>query len=80
MTREELKQEFVNYGEAESVRQAGYFLSLISQQVGMEKNDFLRQVINYDYPNNPWEKDNYRIKDECRDLVTEVLKELKQQE
>ncbi len=80
VTRGELKQEFVNYGEAESVRQAGYFLSLISQQVGMEKNDFLRQVIDYDYPNYSWEKDNYRIKNECKELVVETLKELQQKE
>jgi len=78
VTREGLKQEFVNYGQADSVTQAGYFLSLISQQVGMAKNDFLRQVIGYDYPNNPWEKDNYRMKDEYRELVAEVLRELKQ--
>lgn len=80
VTREELKQEFVNYGEAESVRQAGYFLSLISQQVGMEKNNFLRQVIGYGYPNYSWEKDNYRIKNEYKELVAEVLKDLQQEE
>jgi len=79
VTREELKAEFVNYGEAETVRQAGYFLSLISQQVGMEKNDFLRQIIGYDYPNNPWEKDNYRIEGDCKDLVKEVLSEFEKQ-
>lgn len=73
--REKLKEEFVDRGEAESIRQAGYFLSLISQQVGMEKNDFLRQIIGYEYPNNPWEKDNYRIRDEYQELVAEVLSE-----
>jgi len=76
VTREELKEEFVKCGEADSVRQAGYFLSLISQQVGMKKNDFLRQIIGYEYPNNPWEKDNYRIRNECKELVAEVLSEL----
>jgi len=76
LTRDELKKEFVNSGEAESVRDAGYFLSLVSQQIGMEKNDFLRQVIGYDYPNYPWEKDNYKIKDEYKELVQEVLNEL----
>jgi hypothetical protein len=76
LTRDELKKEFVNSGEAESVRDAGYFLSLVSQQIGMEKNDFLRQVIGYDYPNYPWEKDNYRIKDEYKESVQEVLNEL----
>jgi len=76
VTREELKKEFVNRGEAENVRRAGYFLSLISQQVGMEKNDFLRQIIGYEYPNNPWEKDRYRIRDGYGELVREVLDEM----
>lgn len=73
VTREQLKDEFVTYGEAESVRDAGYFLSLISQQIGMAKNDFLRQVIGYEYPNNPWEKDNYIIRENYEALVREVL-------
>ena len=41
----------------------------------MEKNDFLRQVIGYDHPNYRWEKDNYFVRDQYRDLVAEVLKE-----
>ena len=73
VTREDLKQDFVTREEAESARDAGYFLSLISVQVGMKKNDFLRQVIGYEYPNNPWEKDRYRIRDGYRELVREVL-------
>lgn len=79
VTRDELRQEFVNYGEAESIRLAGHFLSLISQQIGMEKNDFLRQVIGYDYPNYAWEKDNYHIRPEYKGLVAEVLGELQQE-
>jgi RecB family endonuclease NucS len=74
--RDELKEEFVNYGEADDIRRAGHFLSLISQQIGIEKNDFLRQVIGYEYPTNPWEKDNYRVRDEYKELVAEVLSEL----
>jgi hypothetical protein len=44
----------------------------------MEKNDFLRQVISYEYPNpnNPWQKDNYGVRDDYRELVKEVLQEL----
>jgi uncharacterized protein (DUF433 family) len=76
VTRDQLKDEFVARGAADSIRDAGYFLSLISLQVGLKKNDYLRQVIGYDYPNNPWEKDNYRIRDEYRDLVSQVLREL----
>ena len=76
VTRDELKEEFVKCGEADNVRDAGYFLSLISLQVGMKKNAFLRQIIGYDYPNNPWEKDNYRIRDGYREVVREVLSQL----
>ena len=46
------------------------------KQVGMKKNDFLRQVVGYEYPNNPWEKDNYKIKEEYRNVVMELLDEL----
>ena len=57
-------------------RQAGYFLALISNQLGQENKDFLRQIINYEYPNHPWEKDNFSMNDEYRDLVEEVLIEV----
>jgi len=50
VTRDKLKEEFVNRKEAESIRDAGYFLTLISTQLGLEKNDFLRQIIGYEYP------------------------------
>lgn len=78
ITRKQLKDEFVAYGEAESVRDAGYFLALISSQISMAKNDFLRQVINYEYPNpnNPWEKDNYHIQEKHKELVEEILSNL----
>jgi len=80
ISRDELKQEFVNYGEADNTRDAGYFLSLISQQIGMEKNSFLRQVIEYEYPQHEWEKDNYRIRDNYQNLVKEVLDKLEEHE
>lgn len=74
--RETLKQEFVEHGIAEEVNKAGLQVTGISQQFGLEKNAFLRQVVGYEYPNNPWEKDNYFIRDQHRDLVKQVLKEL----
>ena len=77
ITREELKEEFVKYGEADNTRDAGYFLSLISVQIGMKKNDFLRQVIKYEYPNYPWEKDNYRIDEKYKEMIKEILNQLK---
>ena len=44
--------------------------------MGMKKNDFLRQVIGYEYPTYEWEKDNYFIHPEYRQVVTDVLKEI----
>ena len=77
VTREQLKNEFVKMGEATTERDAGYFLSLISQQMGMAKNDFLRQVVGYEYhPDMPWMKETYFLRKEYRDLVREVLAEL----
>ena len=79
-TREELRAEFVRRGEADNLRDAGYFLSLVSQQFSMKANDFLRQVIGYSHPNNAWEKDNYLIRTEYRRLVEEVLAALRSAE
>lgn len=77
-TREQLKEEFVRVGVAENVNQAGYFLALVSQQMGMAKNDFLRQVIGYElHPNHPWLKEVYFVKDEYRGVLEEILSELK---
>lgn len=44
----------------------------------MKKNDFLRQVVAYDYPRHDWEKDNFTIRPEYRELVKEVLDILKE--
>lgn len=74
--RETLKEELVRRGEAKDAGAAGQYLSLISSQMGMEKNDFLRQVISYDYPTYSWEKDNYSIREGCEDLVREILADL----
>lgn len=76
-TRDLLKEEFVRLGMADNVNQAGYFLALISQQMGMAKNDFLRQVIGYElHPDHPWLKEVYYLKDEYRELLDEVASEL----
>ena len=77
VTREVLRKEFVRLKAADDESQAGYFLSLISSQVGHKWKDYLRQIIYYDFPNHPWEKDNFRIKHEYTDLVGKVLKALK---
>lgn len=73
MTRSDLLESLVNSGEAEDLSQAGYFMSLISSQLGHEWKDYLRQVIKYEYPNQPWEKDNFSIYPEYIDLIRKVL-------
>lgn len=77
LTRNQLKKEFVKLKEAENESQAGYFISLISSQLGHSINDDLRQIISYDYPVNSWTKDNFSLREEYRELVEELLKELK---
>ena len=77
-TRGELKKEFVKKGEADNESQAGYFLSLISNQLGQKKKDYLRQVIDYNYPNYSWEKDNFSLKEGYQEMIREILNELKE--
>lgn len=73
VTREELKQKFVEHSVVIDLAKAGYAITGISVQVGMQKNDFLRQVIGYEYPTYSWEKDNYFIRPDYRHVVMEVL-------
>ncbi len=75
--RDQIKNEFVKIGMAEKVSDSGYFLSLISGQLGMAKNDFLRQVIGYEIPpGQPWLKEYYFIREEYKQIVQDVLEEL----
>ncbi len=75
-TRSEILKELVQRGEAEDEKQAGYFMSLVSAQLGHEWKDYLRQIIEYSYPKYEWEKDNFKIRDEYAGLVREILAEL----
>ncbi len=77
LSREELKEEFLRSNPDVEPSKAGFSLSVISGQMGMKKNDFLRQVIGYEYPNYEWEKDNYFIRSEYRDLISEVLETIR---
>ncbi len=74
ITREQLKKEFVKAKEADSENQAGYFIALMSNQLGQAKKDFLRQIIHYEYPKFHWEKDNFSIRPEYKELVREILR------
>ena len=79
LSRKELEEEFLRKNPDVEPNKAGLSLSAISSQMGMKKNDFLRQVIRYEYPTNEWEKDNYRIPSEYRQLVTEVLESVRRE-
>lgn len=76
VTREQFKQKLVEKDLASDPARAGRVLTVISTQMGMQKNDFLRQAIAYEYPNYPWEKDNYHVRPEYQHLVREILMDL----
>jgi len=75
VTREMIKKELINRGETEDEGKAGIILTTISREIGIERRDYLRQIIRYDKP-NPWEKENYRLVEDYKDLVKDVLDEL----
>ena len=77
LSRDQLKKAFVDFDPKYDEAKVGHYLTLISSQLGMTKNDFLRQVVAYEYPRHPWEKDNFSIREEYQDMVKEVLNELK---
>jgi len=77
ITREQLRKEFVRREAATDESQAGYFLSLISNQLGHKWKDYLRQIVQYEFPNHPWEKDNFKIIEQHSELVRRVLEKVK---
>lgn len=77
LTRDRMKKEFVDFDPSYDESKVGYYLSLLSVQLGMKKNDFLRQVVAYEYPRHPWEKDNFSIREPYRDTVKDVIEQLK---
>ena len=74
VSRTQLKKAFVDFDPKYDESKVGYYLTLVSSQLGMKKNDFLRQVVFYEYPRRDWEKDNFSIREEYGPLVAEVLK------
>ncbi len=77
LSRDELKEEFLTQNPDVEPNKAGFSLSVISSQMGMKKNDFLRQVIGYEHPTYEWVKDNYFIRSEYRQLVIDVLETIR---
>jgi hypothetical protein len=76
VTRDQLK-ELVAQTESADAKKLGLALGSLSSQLGRKENDFLRQVLGYSYPNHPWEKDDFFIRQEYRGLVAQVLKEVR---
>jgi Endonuclease NucS len=76
VTRDQLKH-LVAQTESAKARKVGLALGALSVQLGRKENDFLRQVLGYGYPNHPWEKDDFFIRPEHRELVTQVLDEVR---
>ncbi|NLT49191.1 MAG: DUF91 domain-containing protein [Clostridiales bacterium] len=79
LSREQFKKELLEYDKTLDVSKVGYHLTTISLQLGMKKNDFLRQVIAYEYPTYNWEKDNFSLREDYRDLVKAVLEGIKKE-
>jgi hypothetical protein len=76
VTREDLKKRYLEYDPSADESKVGYYLTPISSQLGMKKNDFLRQIIRYEYPRNSWEKDNFQIDEKYRKIAETLLSEL----
>lgn len=76
ITRNQLKKAFVKANEAVDENQAGYFIALISSQLGHAKKDYLRQIIQYDYPDNSWTKDNFKLRNGTKEMIQELLSEI----
>lgn len=79
VTRETIKKELVNKGEAVDEGKAGIILTTISREIGIEARDYLRQIIQYDKP-NPREKENYRLSEKYKELIQNILSKLDKQE
>lgn len=51
---------------------AGLILTTISREIGIANRDYLRQIIIYERPNS-WEKENFRLVEEFRGIVEELI-------
>jgi hypothetical protein len=74
VTRDKIKEELLKRGEAKDETLAGKIITTISTEIGREKRDYLRQILRYDKIND--EKNNYRIPEEYKQLVKDILSEL----
>ena len=77
LTIEQFRRAFVDFDPNCGETKIRNHMIHVSTALGMKTNNFLRQVIEYEYPNHHWIKDNFSVKDRYRQLVTEVLQQLK---
>jgi hypothetical protein len=75
VTREMIKQDLIQRGEAVDEGKAGIILTTISRELGIEQRDYLRQIIQYERPSPSYGKDNYRLIDKYKDMVKSLLEE-----
>jgi hypothetical protein len=75
VTRNMIKEELLKRGEAEDETSAGKIITTISREIGIEKRDYLRQILRYDKISEH-QKENYKISEEYKQLVKEILSEL----
>lgn len=79
VNRDEIKEKFYNnYDFGNNVGHAGTLLSNVSQFITKKRNDHLRQVIEFEMPEESEgkPKDKYRIVPIYRQLVKEVLNDI----
>lgn len=74
VTRDMIKEGLVNdkSEDVEDKGKAGLILTTISREIGFPSRDYLRQIIAYEKP-NPWEKENFRIVEEFREIIEELI-------
>jgi RecB family endonuclease NucS len=75
VTREMIKQELLKRGEAENESQAKTYITHISNVIDRKERDYLRQILRYDRITVD-QKENYRIPEEYKQLVKDILSEL----
>lgn len=74
VTREMIKKELIRKEDVEDEGKAGLILTTISREIGIASRDYLRQIIEYERP-NPWEKENYKLKNEYMSVIKELLED-----
>jgi len=76
VTREVIKKSLIKNNEVTDEGKAGIIITSISREIGLKDRDYLRQVIQYD-KSNPWEKENYQLVGKYKNLLKEILNEIK---